>query len=527
MEKREHWNNRLSFILAAVGSAVGLGNAWRFPGLCAKFGGGAFLIAYIICMLIVGIPLLMMELAIGRKTNGSAPKAMRNINRKAEKLGWAATTNAFVILSYYIVVFAWCILMCFVTYKFATSHSTPELASNLWAEEIGTTWYTSFLDEGGQIKFTVLLSLFIAWLLVYFSIIKGPKGVGKVAQFTVTIPIIMLLILAVKGFINNPYLGEALKTLFVPKFSSFADPLLWINALGQAFYSLSIMMAIMFAYGSYLKKSSNIASDTLIIAFSDLLISVLASIVLFTTLYSTGKTIEDMSVSGIATAFIIYPEAIVMLTNAPVANAIFGFIFYFMLCTLAIDSAFSILEGVAAAISDKFKLDKKKTIFGCAFASGLVSLVFTTGAGVAWLDIVDNWTQYTLIIIGILETVVVGWFFRPKEILNEINKNTKKLKMPRYYFEISVKYISPVLLFAFIVWQFVALGRSGFRYNEEYQLHAEIIGGWVILALVIASGFIIDLIFKKCKRFKKLVEEENKEITWSEEINISERSIKN
>ena len=133
---RDKWTNRTSFILASIGSAVGLGNAWRFPGLCAKFGGGAFLMAYIICMVSLGIPLLMMETAIGRKAQGGAPKAMRTVNKKAEPVGWAAVANAFVILTYYAVVFAWCILMCFLAFKFATTNKTPETASKLWADSI-------------------------------------------------------------------------------------------------------------------------------------------------------------------------------------------------------------------------------------------------------------------------------------------------------------------------------------------------------------------------------------------------------
>ena len=312
---RDKWTNRGAFILASIGSAVGLGNAWRFPGLCAKYGGGAFLFAYLICMVVLGIPLLMMETAIGRKAKGGAPKAMRTINKKAEPIGWVSVANAFVILTYYAVVFAWCILMCFVAYKFATTNSTPETASTLWMDSIGTTFNTSFLGEGGNIKVLLLICLVIAWAFIYGCIRNGASQVGKVVKYTVFLPVIMLLILAVKGFINNPHLGEALSALFVPEWSAFGTVDLWVNAMGQSFYSLSIMMAIMFAYGSYLKSDSNIAVDSIIIAFSDLAISVLAGIVLFTTMYQTGQTVGDMSASGIATAYIIYPTAIVNLTS--------------------------------------------------------------------------------------------------------------------------------------------------------------------------------------------------------------------
>ena len=514
---RDKWNGRATFILASIGSAVGLGNAWRFPGLCAKFGGGAFLMAYIICMLIIGIPLLMMEIAIGRKSQGGAPKAMRFLNKKAEPVGWAATANAFVILTYYAVVFAWCILMCFISYKFATSAKTTETASVLWEKSIGTTWKTSFFGNGGNIKVIVLICLGIAWAFIYGCIRNGASQVGKVVKYTVFLPVIMLLILAIKGFINNPNLGEALKALFVPDFSAFKKPELWVNAMGQSFYSLSVMMAIMFAYGSYLRKSANIAADTMIIAFSDLAISVLSGIVLFTTMYQTGLDTSKMSDSGIATAFIIYPTSIVNLTSVGFVNAIFGFIFYFMLCTLAIDSAFSILEGVAAAVCDKFKLPKRKTTLYLAIVAAIISIVYTTGAGVGYLDIVDNWTnQYTLIIIGILETLVAGWFFNTTRILTEINKNTNKFKMPKWWFNTSIKFIAPAALAFLFVWQFVALIQNGFRYNKDYNLAAEIIAGWLVTILVFVSGFIVNLIMKRTKRGIMIQDIEATELTWND-----------
>ena len=518
---KEKWSSRTTFILASIGSAVGLGNAWRFPGLCAKHGGGAFLMAYIICMLLLGIPLLMMEIAIGRKAQGGAPKAMRHINKKAEPVGWAATANAFIILTYYAVVFAWCILMCFVSFKFATSAKAPADASALWSKEIGVTWKTSFFGDGGNIKFLVLICLGLAWALIYGCIRNGASQVGKIVKYTVFLPVIMLLILAFKGFINNPHLGDALKALFIPEWSSFKTAELWVAAMGQSFYSLSIMMAIMFAYGSYLKKSSNIASDTIIIAVSDLLISVLSGIVLFTTMYSTGKTTADMSDSGIGTAFLIYPTAIVKLTSFGSINAIFGFIFYFMLCTLAIDSAFSILEGVSLAISDKFKTPKRKTTLIIAIIAGIISIVYITGAGVGWLDIVDYFTnQYTLIIIGILETIFVGWFFKTHKVLNEINKNTNKFKMPKWWFYSSVKVIAPLSLGFLLVWQFVDLAKDGFRYNKDYNLGAEIIAGWLIVLLVFLSGFIVMLLMKHTKRGQELSEQEKNEEPWLDEKEI-------
>ena len=221
---------------------------------------------------------------------------------------------------------------------------------------------------------------------------------------------------------------QGLTKFFVPDFSSLSSADIWIDAIGQVFYSLSIMMAIMVAYGSFLPEDSNIANDAMIIAFSDFAISVLSGIVLFTTMSGTGQ-LDNMTASGIATAFIVYPQSIVLLTNNGVANAIFAFVFYFCLCTLAIDSAFSIIEGVSTAISDKFHLSHKKTTLTLCIVASILSLWFITGAGLAWLDIVDNWCNaYSLILVGILEAITIGWLFDPKKVLKQVNRNTNELQ---------------------------------------------------------------------------------------------------
>lgn len=510
---REKWSSRTAFILAAVGSAVGLGNAWRFPGLCAKHGGGAFLMVYLGAMLVLGIPLLMMEISIGRKTRQGAPGALRTARRGLEPIGWAATTNAFVIACYYAVVFAWVILMTILSYKFAGLTGNAEAASNLFAQSISTNWGVT---DFSTISWPVVGCLVIAWGLIYYCIRNGARSVSKVVKYTVFLPVICLVILVIKGF-TMPGALEGMKALFIPDFSALSNAQLWVDAVGQVFFSLSIMMAIMFAYGSFLDRKADIAKDAMIIAFSDMAVSVLAGIVMFTTMYGVGKSTADMSASGISTAFIIYPQTIVTLTNNGVLNAIFGFVFYFCLITLAIDSAFSIVEGVSTAVADKFHLEHRKATIGVCCVAGIVSLFFTTSAGLGWLDIVDNWTnQYSMIVIGILECIGIGWFFKTSKILEEINRNATGFKMPAKWFNITIKFISPLLLAVLFSWNIYGYITN---YNDAgewagygYSLWAEIAGGWAIMALVFLSGFIVKAIVKskKKKGFKE------NDATWDE-----------
>lgn len=507
MEKRGMWSSRLTFILAAIGSAVGLGNAWRFPGLASKHGGGTFLVVYLLAMLLMGIPLLMMEISIARKFRRGAIESMRGIGKKWEPIGWAATSNAFVIVCYYAVVFAWVIMMFLFSWRFAGMTGDNEAASGLFFELTQTTGAI----EGTNIPAVVLVCLGIAWALIFYCIRNGASSVGKVVKFTVFAPVVLLVIMAVKGC-TMPGAGAGLAKLFIPDVTAFLDPTLWVDAVGQVFYSLSIMMAIMFAYGSYVGDDANIAGDAMIIAFSDMAISVLSGIVMFSTMGGTGM-LDQITDSGVATAFIVYPQAIVNLTGSGVFNAIFGAIFYLMLITLAIDSAFSIVEGISAAISDKFHLKPKTVTIAVCAICGLISIVFVSEAGLAWLDIVDNWTnQINLILIGILECIAIGWTFNLRKVIAEVNKNTKRFKMPYFWFSASVKVIAPALLLGLFVWNMITLfGQNGGSYGK-YPIWAQIVAGWAVSLLVFASGFIAKIVIARKKK-KGYVEDE---IVWKD-----------
>lgn len=492
-EKRGRWNSSFTFILASVGSAVGLGNAWRFPGLAAKYGGGTFIFVYILMMLLIGIPLLMMEIAIGRKTQKGAIHALGAMNKKFQWIGWSATLNAFVIVTYYAVVFAWVILMAFLSYKFKDLTGDVEKAGNLWAEQIKTTGTTTGFDT---IAPYVLAALAIAWVLIYLCIRNGASSVSKVVKFTVFAPVVCLLAMAVKGVIM-PGGIDGLTKMITPDWSQLKQAEMWIDAIGQVFYSLSIMMAIMIAYGSYLPKESNIARDAVIIAFSDLGVSLLSGIVMFTTMGGVGM-LDNMSTSGVATAFIIYPQAIVKLTNNGMFNAVFAFLFYFCLCTLAIDSAFSIVEGISASIADKFKFNTKKVTQVVCLLAAICSLVYTTGAGLACLDIVDKYANaINLVFVGIVETIAVGWFFKTEKVLDEINKNAKGFKMPAAWFFTSVKFAAPVLLTGFFIWNTydLAIKQHGvYEAKSGYTTTANIALGWAVSAVVILFGIIFSIL---------------------------------
>ncbi len=490
--EREQFHSRSSFILASIGSAVGLGNALRFPGLCALYGGGAFLLVYTGAMVLIGIPILCMEIALGRQKKTGVPGVLRNIFPKGEWVGWASTANSFVISTYYSVIFAWILLMIFAVIPVGGMDAGE--ASHYFTEEVIQATHSVYLDNGGwKSSFWLLAALIAAWGLIYYCIRNGAASVSKVVKYTVIVPVLLLLVLAVRG-IFLPNTVDGLKALFIPDWNALKNPHLWINAIGQVFFSMSIMMGVMFAYGSFLDEDSNVALDSLVIAGADLAVSLLSAVVLFTTMY--GFDIKIDTASSIGIAFSMYPAAFTQMTAYPWLNAVFGMVFYLALASLAVDSAFSMIEAAATPLSDAFALPKPRVTIGVTLVSAVISLFFITRAGYSWLNIVDNWANtFNIVVIGFLECVIIGWLFSPDQVLEQINRNTGRYRMSRWWFVGGIRYLAPFLLIAFLGWELSGMIQNGLRY-ESYPLYAQAIGGWLVSGLVFGSGFVVNALRK-------------------------------
>ena len=481
---RERWNSRTIFILAAIGSAVGLGNAWRFPGQAFMNGGGAFLIPYFVALVTAGIPLLILEHAIGRKYQSGAPIALKRVNGKAEPLGWWALATSFVIVSYYCVVMAWVIDYIWYSLTVAWKDGPADFF-------IGKVLH---LSEGpgvlGGFSVPVLIGLIIAWISVWFCIRNGVKSVGKVVLWTVPIPVVLLAVLVVRA-ITLPGAAEGLAYYLTPDWAALLKPGVWAAAYGQVFFSLSILFGIMIAYGSYLNKDSDLTTDGLIISFADAGISFLAGFAVFGTLgYLAGVTstpIKDMKFQGVFLAFATYPEAINKLPGGTIVAVIFGLLFVLMLFTLAIDSAFSIVEGIVTGLVDKFGWNKNKTTVWTCVVGFLGSLIFATKAGLYWLDITDHWVNdFNLITIGIFECFVVGWIFGARKLREYFNK-TSTVKFGVWW-DIMIRFVTPIVLLYISVSYLIENIKNNYGGYESKYL---IIGGWGVLVVTIIAGFVV------------------------------------
>ncbi|MCH7558109.1 MAG: sodium-dependent transporter, partial [Planctomycetes bacterium] len=388
-EQRESWGTRGGFILAAIGSAVGLGNLWGFPYKLYSYGGGAFLIPYIIALLVVGIPIMILEFSIGHYTQRAAPDAFKRGHRRFEMVGWWGIVLAFVIVTYYPVILAYC--FSFLWYSIVGIFNGGELP---WAGEgiEGVENAKSFFNdtylgkiEGpnlGAIRWNIVWPLFITWVAMYFCIFKGVKLVGKIVWLTVPLPWLMLLILTVRGLTLEGSM-QGLVYYLDPVWSELAKPITWRYAFGQVFFSLSLAYGIMITYASFLHRKSDINNNAAIISIADFATSFVAGLAVFATLGGMAfmtqlgdnpVAVEQVAEAGPSLAFVAFPYALAQLPY----SAWFSFIFFFALVTLGLDSAFSMTEAILASVVDKTGWRRSVVLPVMSVVGFLLGLIYVT-----------------------------------------------------------------------------------------------------------------------------------------------------
>jgi NSS family neurotransmitter:Na+ symporter len=437
--EKELWNSRLAFVMAAIGSAVGLGNVWRFPYIAYTNGGGAFLIPYFVALFTAGIPMLILEFSLGHWSRQGAPGAFKKIGKKWEFVGWWSALVPFVIVTYYIVVMAWCFSYLIYSIDLRWGMNAEHFFRS---DFLGTT--TGPLDIGG-ISIPILLSLIVIWFLVFIILYKGVGRIGKVVMITVPLPWILLTILTLRG-ITLPGALEGISYYLTPNFSRLTDLNVWLAAYAQVFFSVGIAQGIMITYASHLHKKSDISNNAFIIALADAGTSFLAGFAVFSVIgylaMSQGVGIENLGIAGPQLAFITYPTAISLF---PVATAVFGILFYLALLTFGIDSAFSMIEPITAGIQHKWRMTKVKATALICLAGFFASLLFTTGSGLYWLDIVDHFvSNFGLVLVGLIECLVLGWTFRVAVFRENANK-TSDILIGRWW-DVLIKYVVPCIL---------------------------------------------------------------------------------
>ena len=440
---RSSWSGKWAFILAAAASAVGLGNMWRFPYLAAKYGGGTFLITYLVLVFTFGVSLLLLETAIGRKTGLSAIGAFRHFGKKFMFIGVLASVVPFIIVPYYCIIGGW-----------VTKYAFAYIAAGPAAMADGGTFFSNFITNGVDSSIFMLIFMAAAFIIVA----RGVKGGIEKANL-ILMPALIVMAIAIAIFtLTLPGALDGAAYYLMPDVSKFS-PELVIGALGQMFYSLSLAMGIMITYGSYLEKKASLTQSVTRIGFFDLGVSFLAGLMIVPAAFvAMGSGDAVAQNSGPSLMFIILPE--VFADMGQVATIV-GFVFFLLVFFAALTSAISLTETCVSIIQDGAGFSRRKSLVitivfivvaGLFINSGynVLSFIQPLGEGSSLLDFADFISNSVIMpIVALLTCVFVGWIIKPKTIIDEV-RISAPFKAAKAW-SVMVKYIAPVLVVVILV----------------------------------------------------------------------------
>ncbi|WP_019837331.1 sodium-dependent transporter [Acinetobacter towneri] len=417
-DSRESWSARSGFIIAAIGSAVGLGNIWRFPYVAYENGGGAFLIPYLIAIFAAGLPLLFLDYAVGHKYRKAPPTAYKKL-MNSEALGWWQVMVTLLIGIYYASVLSW-----------AGSYMFYSIGQQ-WGTDTEKFFFTSYLQNGEGLAFgfvpTLFIGLVIVWAVVMFILYGGvKKGVELSNKIFIPLLLILFSILVVQA-LRLPGAVDGLNAFFTPNWEAMMNYKVWLAAFGHIFFSLSVGFGIMLTYSSYLKRKTNLTGSGLVVALANSSFEILAGIGIFAALgfmaYSAGSSVDEVVSGGIGLAFIAFPKII---SSLGAGGDLFGFLFFASLTVAGVTSMVSILQVPIAAFQDKLGWSRKRAVTIIAGGSAIVStILFSTHSAITFVDIIDYFANNIGIVGGgLLSIILVTWFRRPllKELQQHVNQ---------------------------------------------------------------------------------------------------------
>ncbi|RLU27541.1 hypothetical protein DMN91_001345 [Ooceraea biroi] len=552
-DERETWSGKLDFLLSVIGFAVDLANVWRFPYLCYKNGGGAFLVPYCIMLVIGGIPLFYMELALGQFNKRGAITCWGRLVPLLKGIGYAVVLIAFYVDFYYNVIIAWSLRYFFASFSTMlpwttcdnawntplcrefdanVSYAFEDTVANEMNENFGNI--TRFLDQGsnvaqniadnhtlytsaaheyfnrailelheskglhdlGAIKWDIALCLLVVYLVCYFSLWKGISTSGKVVWFTALFPYAVLLILLIRG-ITLPGSTEGIRYYLSPNFTVITKAEVWVDAATQVFFSLGPGFGVLLAYASYNKYHNNVYKDALLTSVINSATSFIAGFVIFSVLgymaRASGKSIQDVATEGPGLVFIVYPAAIATMPG----SMFWALIFFMMLLTLGLDSSFGGSEAIITALSDEFPLigNNREIFVACLFTLYfLVGLASCSQGGFYFFHLLDRYAAgYSMLIAVLAETIAVSWIYGTDRFCDDI-KDMIGFR-PGIYWRVCWKFVAPLFLMFIIVYGLI--GYEPLSYEDYvYPVWANILGWLIACSSVIMIPSIA--IYKLC-----------------------------
>lgn len=440
---RSVWSGKWMFILSAAASAVGLGNMWRFPYLAAKYGGGTFIFTYLVLVFTFGVSMLLLETALGRKTGQSVIGAYSSFGKRYKFIGILSAAVPFIITPYYCIIGGW-------VAKYCVSYLTT--APSAIADD--GSFFVSFITSPDSSFLFMLLFMLVAFLVVSL----GVKG-GIERANLVMMPLLLVAAVGIAIYVSTfPGAVDGIAYYLVPDFSKFS-PELVIGALGQMFYSLSLAMAIMVTYGSYLDKKENLPKSVGWIGGADIAVSTLAGLMIVPAAFIVMGSAEAVAAkSGPSLMFITLPNVFVEMGGvAP----IIGFIFFLLVLFAALTSAISLIEACVSIVSDGAGISRRRALVVSVVvvvAAGLfinlgyngLSFIEPLGEGSSLLDFFDFISNSLLMpIVALMTVIFVGWIIKPQTLIDEIKVSSPfALEKP---WTAMIKYVAPVLLVVILV----------------------------------------------------------------------------
>lgn len=486
MAKRSVWGSKVGFLLAAIGSAVGLGNIWRFGYMAYENGGGAFLVPYAVALVLAGIPLMILEYALGHREKASPPLAFARVSRKWETIGWWMPVVAFFgITLFYAAVIGWC--MNYFVFSF----------NQAWGADTGAFFMDTFLQVSdspfnlGGIRWPILagtaLTWVISWAICYREVNHGIEKASMVFM-----PLLVVLTLVLVGWsLQLDGAWAAIKEHYLTARWEKINPFtagggkVWVAAFGQIFFTLSLGFGIMITYASYLPKKTDIVGNALITSVLNCLYSFITGFAVFGTIgfmaASKGVPFEEAITSGPGLAFVVYPEAI---NQLPAGQTIFGLLFFLVLIMAGLSSAISLVEAFCCSLIDKFSFSRKKTVTAVCLLGFFGSAVFTTRAGLWILDIVDHFiNNYGLVTGGIVECLLVGWVLKAAVARRHVD-SAGGLKLSKAW-DVLVRFVTPAILI--VVIGFALYSEFSGNYGDYSSAALLVFGvGWLVAAGVVS-----------------------------------------
>ncbi|GLY09544.1 sodium-dependent transporter [Pseudobacillus badius] len=480
-QQRPMFGSRAGFIFAAVGSAIGLGNIWRFPAVAYENGGGAFFLPYLFALLTAGIPLLILEFTIGHKYRGSSPLSFARLNKNAEWLGWWQVAISFVIATYYSVIIAWALSYTVFSFKLSWGNDPTNFL---------LTDYLQVADAGafGGLVPQILVALAVVWIVTLGVLVAGVKrGIEKATKIMIPLLVFLFLIVVIRALTLEGAMN-GLNAFFKPEWSQLTNGKVWIAAYGQIFFSLSIGFAIMITYSSYLPKKSDITNNAFITGFSNSAFELLAGFGVFSALgfmaMQQGVGVDEVVKSGVILAFAVFPQII---NEFPFANELFGVLFFGSLVLAGFTSLISIVETFVAGVQEKFNVSRTKSVLIGGGVASLVSLLYATRGGLNFLDTVDYFiNNFGVAFAGLVEVILIAWVFKQLDPLKSHADAVSDIHLGAWW-KICLSIVTPIVL-GYMMFDNIRQNIAG-PYGEYPQSFVNTYG-WTVAIGAIAVSFI-------------------------------------